>query len=214
MENFNLQSYWENRYKNGGNSGVGSSGQEAMMKASLINHWIQQYDIRTINEVGCGDANNLLLYNVRMSYTGFDISPEAIKICKEKTRKIRNSLMYEFTTNYNDQNFDAELCLCLDVWYHAVEDQDFETLCKNLFVDFKGKYIIIYSTDSNSQELIDGTHLAPHVRFREVLSEIQKYSEWEVLYWISGIEVKDKENKIMNVQFPSSKRFYLLSRKN
>ena len=209
--NKSLITYWENRYKTGGNSGNGSYNQEAVMKATIINHWIKEYDIKTINEIGCGDANNLLMYTVPIAYSGYDISPKAIEICNQKTRKIRNSLMYYFTSEYNKQDFDANLLLCLDVWFHQVLDEDFEKLCKNIFTDFRGKYVIIYSTDSNSQFTQDGLPLSPHCRNREVLSEIQKYPQWRVLYWLSGIEV-NHDGKVTNEQFPGLKRFYLLER--
>ena len=79
-------------------------------------------------------------------------------------------------------------------------------------MDFKGKYSICYTTDSNSQFTQDGIPLASHVRYREFLSKVAEYSQWKVLYWISGFEVKDTENKIINIQFPNEKRFYLLAR--
>jgi hypothetical protein len=206
-----LQEYWNSRYLQGQNSGQGSYGQEAVLKATMINHWIKEFNIRTVTEVGCGDANNLLMYNIPISYTGYDLSKKAIEICNQKTLKIRNALKYYFSTDYQDQNFDADLLLCLDVWFHQVNDTDFDKLCKNLFVDFKGQYIIIYSTDTASQLTPEGQPLASHMRQREVLSKIAEFKDWQVLYWISGIQI-NQDGKVNNVQFPSDKRFYLLKR--
>jgi len=209
MDKLTTKSYWENRYLQGGNSGYGSYGQEAAMKATMINHWIKEFDIKTIQEIGCGDGNNLLMYNVRMQYTGYDISPKAIELCRLKTKNIRNTLMYYFTTELKDIDYDADLCLCLDVWFHQLEEKDFQDLCTLLFVTGKWKYIICYTTDSNSQLMPDGTPMASHMFQREFLSKVQEYSQWEIIYWISGIQV----NESQNIQFPSDKRFYLLRRK-
>lgn len=205
-----LKKYWDERYVNGGNSGAGSYGLEAYTKGNIINHWIKELDVKKINEIGCGDANNLLFYNVRMQYTGYDISPKAIEMCKEKTRKIRNSLMYYFTDKVEEMDFDADLCLCLDVWYHQVLDEDFEALCDLLFNKGNWKYIIIYSTDTNSQFLADGTPLAPHMRPREVLSKVAEFPHWEVKYWISGFNASDGKQYL----FPAEKKFFLLQRKD
>jgi len=203
-----LSNYWQQRYVSGGNSGAGSYGEEAKMKGSLINHWMKLHEMRTINEIGCGDGNNLMYYNVDISYTGYDISERAIQICNEKTRKIKNSLKYFFTTEYDKQDFDADVCLCLDVWFHQVKDEDFEALCKNLFVDFRGKYIIIYSTDTDSQFMEDGTPVAPHMRPREVLSKVAEYPQWKLKFWCSGY--RDVNDRL--ALFPSTKKFFLFER--
>lgn len=203
MENFNLKDYWENRYQSGGNSGAGSYNMEAMLKASQINHVIQKYDIKTIQEIGCGDGNNLLMYNVRMQYTGYDISPKAIEICKEKTRKIRNSLMYYFTTEEKDIDYDAKLCLCLDVWYHQVNDKDFEELCQKLFVKGNWEYVMIYSYEENPwnpQEKV-----GQHIKYRDVLSKVAEFPKWELVYWVSGYS---------ETLLPSNKKMFLFKIKD
>jgi SAM-dependent methyltransferase len=206
--NQNLTEYWNNRYLQGGNSGAGSYGQEALMKASLINHWIKENNIRTINEIGCGDGNNLLLYNIPISYTGFDISEKAIEICREKTRKIPNSLKYYFTNKPEDLDFDADLCLCLDVWFHQTSDEEFSFLCYQLFELGKWKYIIIYSSDTDSQFTNDGKPLAAHMHPREVLSKVAEYYNWKVKYWCSGY----KDTNDITALFPAEKKFFLLER--
>ena len=202
-----VEKYWENRYAQGGNSGAGSYGMEAAFKANIINHWIAQHDIKTINEIGCGDGNNLLLYDIPISYVGYDISPKAIEICNQKTKRIKNALKYYFTSNLEDMDYDADVCLLLDVWYHLTDDKVFEDLCQTLFVDGNWKYIIAYNMDSNSQFTEDGTAFAPHLQNREFLSKVQEFPKWEVLYWLSGFNTTDGKQ----VLFPAQKRLFLLS---
>jgi SAM-dependent methyltransferase len=200
MTNFNLKKYWEDRYQQGGNSGAGSYEMEAMLKASFINTWINDLKIRKITEIGCGDGNNLIYYDVRMSYCGYDISPKAIEMCKEKTRKIRNSLFYEFYNNPEDIDYDAELCLCLDVWYHQVDDEDFKSLTDMLFAYGNWKYVIIYSYEENP---FGDEKVGLHVKYRDVLSEVEKYPNWELMHWVSGYS---------NNHLPSKKKMFLFKR--
>ncbi len=197
-----LKHYWDDRYVSGGNSGAGSYGGEAMLKAMYINTWIQKYDIKRITEIGCGDGNNLLMYLVRMSYCGFDISPKAIEICRDKTRKIRNSLMYEFYSDKDKIDLDAELCLCLDVWYHQVKDEDFEALCELLFKTGKWKYIILYSYEENPWN--PDEPVGKHIKYRDVLSKVAEFPDWELVYWVSGYST---------THLPSNKKMFLFKRK-
>ena len=76
-------SYWEERYRRGGGSGRGSYKELAKFKARIINKFIKKHKISDVIEHGCGDGNQLnhLEYS---SYLGFDISREAIAICRNK----------------------------------------------------------------------------------------------------------------------------------
>lgn len=202
MSDFNLKSYWENRYQTGGNSGAGSYNMEAMLKASFINTWIRNFNIKTIQEIGCGDGNNLLMYDIRMQYTGYDISPKAIEMCKEKTRKVRNSLFYYFGSEEKDIDYDARMCLCLDVWYHQVNDEDFEELCQKLFVKGNWKFLVIYSYEANP---FGDDKVGQHIKYRDVLSKVAEFPNWELTYWVSGYS----DNHL-----PSKKKMFLFTRKD
>ena len=56
---FNSSKYWEDRYKNGGNSGAGSYNTLAKFKASVINHFIENNKIQSLIDYGVGDGNQL-----------------------------------------------------------------------------------------------------------------------------------------------------------
>ena len=53
--------YWEERYRNGGHSGDGSSGQLADFKAEVLNGFVKLYNVSSVIEFGCGDGKQLLL---------------------------------------------------------------------------------------------------------------------------------------------------------
>ena len=86
--NFNSKLYWENRYKGGNNSGLGSYGLEADFKSTYINKFINDFKIKTINDFGCGDSNQISLLNGFDTYTGFDVSQTVLDLCKVKFKSI------------------------------------------------------------------------------------------------------------------------------
>lgn len=197
---FNLKKYWQDRYVSGGNSGAGSYGDEAIFKANFINHWIEELGINTITEIGSGDANNLLLYKVNTSYCGYDISEKAVEISNEKTKRIHNGLKYFFTSKLNEIDYDAKLCLCLDVFYHQVNDDDFNALFDLIFKKGNWKYVIVYTAEySNISEELLGNHM----KYREIQSKVAALNSWELMHWISGYS---------NDKLPSNKRFFLFER--
>lgn len=83
------QTIWENRYKENGNSGVGSYGVLCEYKAIFINKFIIDNNCKNIIELGSGDGNQMSYFNVQ-HYTGIDISEHVINICKQKYSHLAN----------------------------------------------------------------------------------------------------------------------------
>ena len=77
--------YWEDRYRSGGNSGVGSYGKFATFKADVMNGIVQSSPYRSFMEFGCGDGNQLSLISYP-EYIGLDVSEKALALCQEKYR--------------------------------------------------------------------------------------------------------------------------------
>lgn len=143
----NSANYWENRYLTGGNSGIGSYGRLAQFKAEIINQFVKEHDIKTVIEWGCGDGNQLGLANYP-HYTGYDVSNEAVNICREK---FKNDTSKKFIPCGNPEfvaKETAELTLSLDVLYHLIEDNVFDSYMKRLF-DTSSRYVCIYSCNDN-----------------------------------------------------------------
>lgn len=156
------EDYWEERYADGGNSGAGSYGKLAKFKAEVVNTFIAENGVHTVIEFGCGDGNQLRYMNYP-HYIGFDVSESAILLCinrfaSDKSKDFR--LIREFN------NEVANLTLSLDVIYHLVEDNVFETYMKMLFRS-SSQYVIIYSSDSDDN-LGSTVH---HIKHR-------KFSDW------------------------------------
>lgn len=166
------ENYWIRRYNKGRNSGSGSYGKLAEFKAEIINGFVQENDIATIIEYGCGDGNQLQLADYP-SYLGFDVSAKAIELCLEAHGE-DTSKSFQLMVDYKDER--AELTLSLDVIYHLVEDEVFSLYMQRLF-DSAEKYVIIYS--SNFKDDYEGC--AQHVRHRNFTTWVEnKRSNWKL----------------------------------
>jgi len=158
--------YWEKRYATGGNSGRGSYKKFAEFKAQIINSFVENNKINSVIDFGCGDGNQISLLNFS-NYIGLDISETAIKLCRDrfkadKTKKFIH--INDFKRSYS--NFHADLGLSLEVIFHLVEDDIFESYMKHLF-ESSDKFVIIYSSDTNNNPIL----LPPHFKNR-------KFSKW------------------------------------
>jgi len=146
--------YWEKRYFYGGNSGCGSYGKFAEFKAEVLNGFIDRNGVKTVAEFGCGDGNQVSIMKYPQ-YVGFDVSETAIAGCRKLFRHDQSKSFY-LLDEYNGQR--ADLTLSLDVIYHLVEDNVY---CRHMELLFASsdRFVIIYSTDSEENEGIDGTHV-------------------------------------------------------
>ena len=163
--------YWETRYVSGRNSGDGSYGELSIFKANILNSFVKKNGIYSIIEFGCGDGNQLSLFNFN-NYIGLDISQTAIKMCNEKFKNDKTKKFFLYDSEYlssNKKEFKADLSLSLDVIYHLVEDNVFDSYMKQLFSS-SNKYVIIYSSNID----INATFQNPHVKQRQFSKWIEK----------------------------------------
>ncbi|WCB46369.1 glycosyltransferase [Nitratidesulfovibrio vulgaris] len=158
--------YWDSRYASGGNSGAGSYGRLAAFKARILNDFVASHAIGSVIEFGCGDGNQLTLAHYP-SYTGLDISANAVALCRNRHGHdlTKRFLRYE-PDDFPQGNpwVRAELALSLDVIFHIVEDHLFEAYMRHLF-DSATRYVIVYSSNTS-----DNSGVA-HVRHR-------KFTRW------------------------------------
>ena len=148
-------------------------GKLAEFKAIIINVFVLKNKITSIIEFGCGDGSQLK-YSEYPNYTGYDISPKAISLCKEAF--INDSAKtFKLLTDYNNET--AELVLSLDVIFHLVEDTVFTSYMNKLFFAAQ-KFIVIYS--SNIEENLE--RQASHVKHRQFSDLLLKMKpNWKLL---------------------------------
>lgn len=170
--------YWNNRYVVGGNSGRGSYGELAEFKAAVLNDFVENRQVKSVIEFGCGDGNQLTLAKYP-SYLGFDVSPAAIQRCRESfvadgTRE------FALVNDYAGEK--AELSMSLDVIYHLVEDTVFEDYMVRLFGAAE-RFVVIYA--SNHDEPASPAH--PHVRHRKFTEWIAEHrANWKQLDYVAN----------------------------
>lgn len=188
---FDSNEYWEIRYKSHedsqglGASGAGSYGNLAIFKAKVINDFVKKHKIQSVIEWGCGDGNQLSLAQYPQ-YIGLDVSPCVIESVKKQFVNDKSKVFYE-ASDFLENPSSAELGLSLDVIYHLVDDEKFESYMRNLFA-YAQKFVIIYSSN---KEL----HHTQHVRHRQFSSWVQKYAvEWKFKTMIPNAYPYD-ENK-------------------
>ena len=153
--------YWIQRYASGGDSGPGSYTHLATFKAGILNSFVAQNNIESIVEFGCGDGNQLKMAQYP-KYLGFDISPLVINRCRDSFKsdeKKSFKLMKEY------QGEKADLALSLDVIFHLIEDEVYNSYMHKLFVS-SNKFVIIYSSNFE-----DFKTQVSHVRRR-------KFTDW------------------------------------
>ena len=166
--------YWQKRYFFGGNSGKGSYGEEAIFKAEKLNKLISQFNFDGFIELGCGDGNNASYYQSER-YFGFDISFDAVKICKKRFSSKNNFQFFEIDEKYHEKIIEIknahklrnELAISFDVIFHLVEDEVYMDYLDKLEVA-SSKNLLIYSTDYDKFEK------SAHVRHRLFSKELVK----------------------------------------
>jgi hypothetical protein len=170
------RNFWVERYASGGNSGDGSYNKLAEFKAEIINGFVLQNNITTIIEYGCGDGNQLKLSKYP-TYIGYDVSPQAISMCKELFIKDITKT-FKMMEDYNNET--AELTLSLDVIYHLVEE--------NVFVDYMNRlfnssvhFVIIYSSNTD----VNPKGLSAFIKHRKFTNWIDYMKlDWKLMKFI------------------------------
>lgn len=170
-QDFSSSSYWDERYRTGGTSGAGSYGNLANFKAQVINEIILASKITSGLEFGCGDGNNLKLYNFT-KYTGVDVSNKALEICRRKFEHDSSKRFIHYSESSSEK---AEITLSMDVIFHLVEDQVFLDYMDRLF-GCSQRFVLIYSSCVNYRPA------EQHVRHRNFLKLVaDRYPEWQIV---------------------------------
>lgn len=165
---FNSSRYWEDRYNTGGNSGAGSYGRLAQFKANVLNDFVLKHGINSVVEYGCGDGAQLEIA-IYPEYTGFDVSPKAVTICRKKFADRPNYKFFETETLLDKEGY-FDLAISLDVIYHLSEDDVFDAYMKRLFASSRN-FVIIYSNN------IEKSFESPHVRGRRFTLWCDEYAK-------------------------------------
>lgn len=158
---FDSGEYWDQRYRNNGTSGAGSYLHLAAFKAEFLNAFVRDNGVRSVVEFGCGDGNQLKLAEYPR-YTGFDVSPKSIEICRNL---FRGDLDKSFHTLAEAVDASADLALSLDVIYHLVEDEVYHRYMELLFRS-STRWVIVYSSNTDVNDAAQSVHVR-HRKFTD-----------------------------------------------
>ncbi len=127
-----------------------------------MNRFVERKQVGSVIEFGCGDGNQLTLAQYP-AYIGFDISEAAVEKCRERfrgdaTKSFRNVAQYAGER--------ADLSMSLDVVYHLVEDEVFESYMNRL-CDSASKWVIVYSSNDESLNARYSSDYILHRRFTD-----------------------------------------------
>jgi len=94
----------------------------------------------SISEVGCGAGEILFQLSEKMdsniTFSGYEISPDAFKIC---SKKIKNNLNFYLKNPLEENGFDSDIVMVMDVLEHI---EDYYGFLRNLKT--KGKYKVFH----------------------------------------------------------------------
>lgn len=161
--------YWEDRYAAGGASGAGSLGRLARFKAQVLNDFVEEHSIQTILELGCGDGSQLSLARYP-SYVGTDLSQTAIERCRALFAHDQTKRFFNASERASYEGA-YDLVLSLDVIYHLVEDEIYESYMLDL-ERYARRYLIIYSSNREDDPLRQSGW---HVRHRKFSDKLERY---------------------------------------
>ncbi len=167
--------YWDRRYRAGGTSGAGSYGDNAAIKAAVVNEVVRKRGVDSVIEFGCGDGNQLTLLDLPR-YVGLDVAPAAIELCSARFAHDLSKSFFRYDPNHFIDRagvLQADLALSQEVIFHLVEDDVYEVYMSQLF-DAAGRLVLICSTDYDLAQ-------SKHVRHRTFTNWVVRHRhEWRL----------------------------------
>ena len=174
-DNIDYKDYWHKRYEKGGKSGEGSYGILAEYKADVINAFVEENDIDSTIEFGCGDGNQLNYMNYK-KYLGLDVAESSIDLCKYMfgDDPTKSFLLYNPKLFMNKGFINSELVVCLDVLYHIIPEDDFIKTLKDIF-SCSSKYVILYTTIIYEPYITNS-----HIKRRDIFTYLTTFSNFSI----------------------------------
>lgn len=162
------ETYWCNRYDNGGDSGRRSYGISARMRGKYISTYVKQFNVHTLFDLGCGDTFQQEQIHVPMYY-GCDVSPTVLQ------RHMRTNTRSFLLANKVPSNIHCDCILLMDVLHCITDDVSFTEVISSVFTHPSASIVMIISKDINYKP-------ASHICYRKFLDVVNKdYREWELL---------------------------------
>ena len=130
---FDNRQFWEERYttKLDLGSGAGSRGEFLEYKKELLTRLIDEFDIQSILDVGCGDIEVVKDLAFSGEYTGIDLSPSIVA----RNQELRPSWTFiegDFLELARRVQLQADLVIGFDVLIHQHDYETYRTFVREL----------------------------------------------------------------------------------
>lgn len=189
-QDFDNELFWSMRYELFPDlgSGVASRGEILSFKQHLLLCSLEGFMDKQIIDIGCGDLELAKVFAFK-TYTGYDLSTEALKIAK-KQRPEWNFIQGSITDHPIDQ---ADVVICLDVLIHQKTREEYLKLIKAL-VDSTRQRLIVSGYDSYPKGEYTSDICAYHEPLSKSLHELGGFNEIIVIGEYRGLSfiVADK----------------------
>lgn len=135
-------------------SGLGSTLEYSKTTRSFINNIINEYQIKTIIDLGCGEMNwqkHLDLTNV-ISYTGIDVVDQVIKSNIDKFKQDSKFKFYTSDITELKDSLNVDLLICREVLFHLCLSDVAKVL--DIIKSSSAKYVILTSHENTQNNNI------------------------------------------------------------
>lgn len=134
-----------------GQGSPGGQGRLADFKAEIINDFVEKHNVKSAAELGCGEGDLLSLCRFGQ-YVGFDISMEAVTRCRQRHAgdPSKAFLPYDPPRWKSAIPPAAEMALSLEVIFHLMDDNIYETYLHHFF-QLPTRFAVILSNDTDVQ---------------------------------------------------------------
>ena len=145
---FDNRQFWNDRYLTNPakGSGPGSRGDYLLLKRDIIRSAIEEYGVKTMLDVGCGDIAVLSSIHVGR-YVGIDISNIVVEHNRAK-RPDWEFLCEDLTGPFRPE--PADLVLCLDVLIHQKSFENYLAILSKMLAATKKVALISGYSKSNT----------------------------------------------------------------
>lgn len=183
---FDTTAYWEARYRDGGNSGAGSHGRLAKLKARFLARFFKTNSITSQIDFGIDDGYQLSLVKP-LRYIGVDVARTIVeRMSKEHAGNPARLFLHVDDLEGVDR---CEVGTSFDVIQHLVNDDDFEIYMRRLFI-YSRRFVVIYS--SNSTYKSKSSHIL-HRNFTAFISDYRP--DWRLINYTANPYPFDPQSK-------------------
>lgn len=180
-QGFDNRQFWERRYTTDLElgSGAGSRGEFLESKRELLQQVIEEFNPRSILDVGCGDIEVTKDLPFAGEYTGIDLSPSIVA----RNRRLQPTWHFiadDFLDIVRRERLEADLVICFDVLIHQHEYETYRAFVREL-VNAARKVAIINGFEQPRRRGRVNPNTAYHEPITHTLTELGEVERMKII---------------------------------